>query len=90
MKNSQIMIIDSVTTGLRISYTKVASLNFCLNRKVLSRIYSAAALPVIYYVSPMWNWLSNTEKLKIRSVFFKILEVFVPIPSLCQKYIPRE
>jgi len=74
-----------VTTELRISYSKVASLKFSLNRKILSRIYSAVALPVIYYVFPMWKWLSITDKLKIRTAFFQILEVSPPTPSSYQK-----
>ena len=49
IKKSRKLAIDKVTTELRISYSKVASLKFSLNRKILSRIYSAVALPVIYY-----------------------------------------
>jgi len=36
-------IVDSVITRLRISYAKVVSLKFSLNRKVSSRPYSAVA-----------------------------------------------
>ena len=40
MKNSRIMIIDSVTTGLRISYAKVASLKFSLNNSSVAYLFS--------------------------------------------------
>ena len=40
------LIVDSVITNLRISYVKVASLKFFLNKKKF-RFYAAVALPVI-------------------------------------------
>ena len=57
----------------------MASLKFSLNRKFSSRLYSAVSSPVIYYVLPMQNGLSNTEELKFTSAFFKHLKFLLPL-----------
>ena len=98
-KATRILCLDTLMSNLRISYAKLAPLKYSYNRQILARLYRAVALPHILYLSPVWEWFTETERLKARSAFCKYLKFLLRVPLferntfLLDKYLipePRE
>ena len=80
VRSSRLLIIEKITKSISSSYGKLVSLKFSLNRKILAKLYSVVALPNVLYVSPLWDWFTETDRLKLRSVYCKYLKFLLRYP----------
>ena len=80
IRSSRLLIIDKISKSIRSSYGKLVSLKFSLNRKILAKLYAAVALPHLLYVSPLWDWFTQTDRLKLWSIYCKYLKFLLRYP----------
>ena len=66
-KTTRTLCLDTLVSNLRVSYAKLAPLKYSYNRQILARMYRTVAVPHVLYLSPLWEWFTETERLKVRS-----------------------
>ena len=79
-KTTRTLCLDTLVSNLRVSYAKLAPLKHSYNRQILARMYREVALPHVLYLSPLWEWFTDTERLKVRSAFCRYLKFLIRIP----------
>ena len=79
-KTTRTLCLDTLVSNLRVSYAKLAPLKYSYIRQILARMYRAVALPHVLYLSLLWEWFTETERLKVRSAFCRYLKFLIRIP----------
>ena len=83
ISSSRILTVEHAISGFRTSYAKLAALKYSYSKRVLTKLYSALALPHVLHILPLWDSMSKTEQLKVRSEFSRLFMFVVRFSLHC-------
>ena len=75
------LLIAHIERRVGLSYASFVTNKLRFNRHLLSKLFNSVALPHYLYISPFWKMLTNSDKSKIRSVFFRFAKYLLRFPS---------
>lgn len=80
LKATRVLIIADTLRKVRSAYGKLVLSKARFSRDILARLYNAFVLPSFLYISPFWSCFTQTEKKKLRTIYFKYAKYLLGLP----------
>lgn len=74
------LLAESVCKSIRSAYGKAVKCKWSFNRFIKSKLFNAVVSPAIWYISPLWEMLSLTERRKIRTTYYRFAKFLLGLP----------
>jgi len=74
------LLLSHFQKRVSFTYSRIVANKRKFDRRLLARVYNAMVLPHYLYLSPFWRIFTATDRLKLRSVYYKYAKFLLRLP----------